>query len=101
MTFVPNPLFIPELERSLAMRAAERASAELVREQAERFGKQAQMPWLPRKGAKATFVVAQQGRETAVVCTDHAGHLAEWGGANNPPHAPLRRAVRAAGLHLK
>lgn len=101
MTFVPNPLFRQELERSLAMRAATRLSAEQVQRHAERFGKQIKAPWLPRKGTTQTFVVAQQGDETAVVNQDHLGHIMEWGGANNPPSAPLRRAVRAAGLHLK
>lgn len=35
-----------------------------------------------------------------VLNTDIAAHLIEWGSANNPPYAPLRRAVLAAGLRL-
>lgn len=36
-----------------------------------------------------------------LVNTDHGGHLTEWGSAKNPPKAPLRRAVREAGLRLQ
>lgn len=35
-----------------------------------------------------------------VYTTDIAGHLVEFGSANNPAYAPIRRAVRAAGLRL-
>lgn len=37
----------------------------------------------------------------AVATTDFAGHMVEWGSANNPPYAVLRRATRAAGLTLR
>ena len=37
---------------------------------------------------------------THVVAGDPFSHLVEWGSANNPPYAPLRRGVRAAGLRL-
>lgn len=36
----------------------------------------------------------------AVATTDFAGHLVEWGSANNKPYAVLRRATRTAGLRL-
>lgn len=37
---------------------------------------------------------------TRVVAADPFWHLVEYGSANNPPYAPLRRGVRAAGLRL-
>lgn len=37
---------------------------------------------------------------TSVGTTDIAGHIVEWGSANNPPYAVLRRAVLAVGLRL-
>lgn len=39
-------------------------------------------------------------RGARVMATDPFGHLVEWGSANNPPYAPLRRGVLAAGLRL-
>lgn len=38
--------------------------------------------------------------EMRVENDDPFAHLVEWGSANNPPYAPLRRAARAAGLRL-
>lgn len=32
--------------------------------------------------------------------TDIAAHLIEYGSKNNPPYAPLRRGVTAAGLRF-
>lgn len=43
--------------------------------------------------------VRSQG--TSIVISDPFWHLIEWGSANNPPYAPIRRGIRAAGLHLK
>lgn len=99
--FVPNPGLTAALERSAEYRAAMRAQAELVKRNADQTGDQIGLPWLPRDGEPETFVVAQDGTETAVVNTDHGGHWAEWGNVNVPPSAPLRRAARAAGLRLK
>lgn len=58
--------------------------------------------WMPRKGGTRETVVLQPTDDGArLVNTDHGGHLMEWGSKNNPPHAPLRRGVRAAGLRLE
>ena len=35
-----------------------------------------------------------------VLTTDPFGHLVEWGSVHNPAYAPLRRAIRAAGLRF-
>lgn len=48
----------------------------------------------------ASIDVVQQGQKVYVRTNDFAGHMVEWGSANNPPYAPIRRAVRAAGLRL-
>jgi hypothetical protein len=99
--FVPNPRFPAEATRSAPMRAAMLAQAEVVKAEAERIGREVKLPWIPRKGAGGSFVIAQQGATTAVVLTDHLGHLVEFGWSRSGPRAPLRRAARAAGLTLK
>jgi hypothetical protein len=55
--------------------------------------------------AAAPHVTGYYGRHleaigNAAVATDPFGHLVEWGSKNNPPYAPLRRGVLAAGLRL-
>lgn len=40
------------------------------------------------------------GTQVFVSSTDAFAHLIEWGSANNPPYAPFRTGVRAAGLRL-
>ncbi len=47
------------------------------------------------------FVVVEGDGPTKVGNTDFAAHMVEWGSVNNVAYAPLRRAVRAAGFHLK
>jgi len=41
-----------------------------------------------------------KARGVRIVAGDPFWHLVEFGSANNPPYAPLRRGVRAAGLRL-
>ena len=53
-----------------------------------------------RKNYKRSIKVARDANSTTVYTTDIAGHLVEYGSAKNPAYAPLRRAVRAAGLRL-
>lgn len=38
--------------------------------------------------------------ENRIETTDIAGPIIEFGSVNNPPYAPLRTGVRAAGLRL-
>lgn len=40
------------------------------------------------------------GTQQGVAAHDVAAHLIEFGSVNNPPYAPLRRGIRAAGLRL-
>lgn len=49
---------------------------------------------------KDKIVVVADGDDVLVGNTDHGAHLDEWGSVNNPPSAPLRTSVRAAGLRL-
>lgn len=99
--FVRNPSFARDMSRHPLFLARLRAVTEAeVRPVVESLASQVGAPWMRRKGARATIVVEQSIEGVRVVNTDHAGHLMEFGSANNPPHAPLRRGVRAAGLRL-
>lgn len=40
------------------------------------------------------------GTQQGVAAHDVAAHLIEFGSVNNPPFAPIRRGIRAAGLRL-
>jgi len=46
------------------------------------------------------YKVVQYPTMARVINTDPFFHLVEWGSVNNPPYAPLRRGVTAAGLRL-
>ena len=45
-------------------------------------------------------LVLTNGPNFAVSNVGPFGHLDEWGSVNNPPYAPLRRAVEASGLEF-
>jgi hypothetical protein len=91
--------FDKDLAKQEENRKALHNAAQAVADHASAFTRQAGAPWMRRQSQ--TIVVQQDGDATYVVNTDYAGHLMEWGSRNNPPHAPLRRAVRAAGLSLR
>lgn len=46
------------------------------------------------------FKRSLRASENRVETTDPFGHIIEFGSVNNPPYAPLRTGVRAAGLRL-
>lgn len=50
---------------------------------------------------RASLRTVVSGDTTAAASSDFAAHLIEFGSVNNPPHAPLRGAVRALGLRLE
>jgi hypothetical protein len=100
MRFVRNPLFEAEVRAQPSYALLMRRAGDRVGRFADRFCQEIEAPWMQR-GNEPTIVVVQQGNRVAVLNTDYGGHLMEWGSVNNPPHAPLRRAVRAAGLSLK
>lgn len=45
-------------------------------------------------------LVLTNGLNFAVSNVGPMGHMDEWGTINNPPYAPLRRAVEASGLEF-
>lgn len=98
--FKRNPVVDQELEAHPDYLKSLAAAAEAARAAADRFARQSGAPWMRRRGATSTVVIDTSPTGVRLVNTDHAGHLMEWGSQNNPPHAPLRRGVRAAGLHL-
>ena len=55
-----------------------------------------------RRGHMADkFYIGTEGQQVFVSNADRwFYHLAEFGSANNPPYAPLRRGARAAGCRL-
>jgi GH18 family chitinase len=97
--FVPNRQFEDEMRQQSEHRQALEEAAESVQQYASQYADQAGAPWMRRQSE--AIVVSTDGEEVAVVNTDYAGHLMEWGSRNNAAHAPLRRAVRAAGLHFE
>lgn len=92
-----RPRFTPEREferalqhapqMSLHLQDAARAVADEVRAAAP----------VGDTGNYRRSVKADGGR---VVSEDPFWHLVEFGSQNNPPYAPLRRGVRAAGVRL-
>ena len=97
--FVLNPQLEDEIRRQPEYRTALTEAADAVQDHAASFARAAHAPWMKRQSKAITVVTDADG--VAVVNTDYAGHLMEWGGRNNSAHAPLRRAVRAAGLHFE
>lgn len=45
-------------------------------------------------------IVLETEKGFAVSNVGPMGHMDEWGTINNPPYAPLRRAVEASGLEF-
>lgn len=92
--YVPNPDFEQELrdEGGITAPLAEAAAAAKA--------KTPVVSMMPRPGAEP-IAVSVDGDEVSLVNTDYGAHLAEFGSINNPPFAPLRRGVRAAGLRLE
>ncbi len=90
--YVPNPLFDEE-----------------VREQPQH---EKGMRVITKKVARAVRIAARASRNTGyyerrvkakaqgVVASDFAWHWVEFGSVNNPPYAPFRRGLRAAGIRL-
>lgn len=98
--FVPNPQLAEHLQAQPEFRAALRDTVEPARVEADRIARAAGAPWMPRRGARDLIVVDDTPDGVRITNTDHAAHLIEFGSRNNPPHAPLRRGARAAGLNL-
>lgn len=93
--FIPNPEMIEELMAEEGFRhQLGRVQGEAIKERASQLS--------PRGTGRTarSFVVVDEDGEIRVGNTDPFFHLTEWGSVNNPPYAPLRRGVTAAGLRL-
>lgn len=101
--FRPNPHLAGQLRRLQAgqLAAAKRQVAEPARQAADQIARQAGAPWMPKhRGAGDAVTVQIDGDRVRLVLRGYGAHLTEFGSRNNPPHAPLRRGVLAAGLRL-
>lgn len=96
-----NPNIEQELWDDPEFRIAMAEKARAVANYATAFERTIHAPWMPRSKSKFEVKQYNRGRELYVFNTDYAAAITEWGSVNNPPYAPLRRAVRAAGLALK
>lgn len=96
MTFVPNPDFLSELQADPEYVEALTEVADDIRAEALQIKHRI----MSRRGFEGVMTVVD-GSEVYVTNTDHGAHLDEWGSVNNPPYAPMRTAVNAAGFRLK
>ncbi len=95
MPFIPNPDFLRELAEEPGYRDALRQQAEGVRSQVRLIAP------IESGDYRDSIVVTEDEQGVYVGSTDFAAHIVEWGSANNPPYAPLRRGVTGAGLRLR
>lgn len=98
--FRPNPNATRELADSARARATLMEFGKEIRDHAEQLMPRGENE---RRGHTAdSFVVVEQDGEIRVGSTNPSFfHLIEFGSAHNPVYAPLRRAVRAAGMELR
>lgn len=95
MRFLRNLRAHAQAERDPRFRAGLRTEAAQVQRHA-----QATVHSVMPASRNPSIEVQEDAEGVAVVNTDHGAHIDEYGSINNPPYAPLRRAVRAAGLRL-
>jgi len=94
--YVPNPNFENELSEDGDLDEPLVDAAESVKGEAEGIVHRI----MPRTATSA-FEIQTDDDGVFLVNTDYGGHIAEFGSANSPPYAPLRRGVMAAGLRLE
>lgn len=95
MKFTRNRRFERDLRASAEFRKGLRKPANQIKRRAEQAS-----PHGDSGQTERSFVVTDDGDQVRVGNTDPFFHLTEFGSANNPPYASLRRGVRAAGLRL-
>lgn len=88
--FVPNPHAAEDLQQTEEYKAAMAAIAIKVAAEVEDAA--------PHVTGYYEGHIAADG--ATVVASDPFWHLVEFGSINNPPYAPLRRGVVAAGLRF-
>lgn len=94
MIFKPNPAVVLELEVEPPFDVMLKGRAEDAKREAEAVAPVHTGYYHQR------FLLTKAGKRYRVGNSDFAAHLVEWGSVRNPPYAPLRRGVQAAGLHL-
>lgn len=91
--------FHPGFERRLAgmpgVQRRTRAAADTVRRGAVRLVHRDEGHY------ERTLRVIERDGKVFVASQDFAGHIVEWGSVQHAPQAPIRRAVRAAGMRLE
>lgn len=95
MVFLPDPGFLDDLRGQDEFKETMREQAEGVGSIAKNFANRV-MPSQPEQ-----FEVSDIDGGARLTNTDYGAHLDEFGSAKNPPNAPMRRAVRAAGIRLE
>lgn len=95
--FKPNPHAITELEREAEFQQLQQRAAREVVGEARSIAPDGG----PHRGYRETLRVGRHDGDPTAETTDPFSHLIEFGSANNPTYAPLRRAVRAAGLDYR
>lgn len=98
--YIPNPNFVREIDEQAETRESYVEIANEVKTLAEPMVAEVGGPWMPRVGQSEPVAVGEDEDGVYVALTEHGGAIIEYGGKNNPPHAPLRRAARAAGLEV-
>jgi hypothetical protein len=103
MRFVTNPALVAELETEPDLHAMLWEEAEKVKVMVEAIAPVGNSDPGARGAGyyKRHVVVVEDKGQVCVGDTDFAAHFVEWGSVNNPPYAPIRRGVRAAGLDLR
>lgn len=92
--FVPNPRFESEMKQTVGHRKAMVVAAGEIASVGRAIA--------PRRTGfySRRFKVGEENGEVAVGNADPFAHIIEFGSVNSPVFAPIRRAVRAAGLRL-
>jgi len=94
--FRPNPRFLTEL-----MQEPEAPAALVEQAEAAKSAIESVAPVGSTGDYADSIEVVQEGEIVTVGSMDPFAHLVEWGSANNPPYAPLRRGVLGAGLRFE
>lgn len=90
--FTPNPKFLGELAADPASRRVMEGFANTALEFARLES--------PSKTFSDRLGVEVNGDEVALVSNWSLWSIIEFGSVNNPPYAPMRRGLEAAGLQL-
>lgn len=95
---VPKAKLAQSIHRQPEFKAMLRENAEAVKDAAER---ETPIGEDERRGHVIhAYGIVELPTAMRVVNWDALFHLVEWGSANNPAYAPLRRGVLAAGLRF-